>query len=180
MRGLLDRIMVSSISLLLLLSFIMLLTPFGYIDRLNMEIKDASSTAVLQVLGKDNYVAWSVRVKTYLMAQDLWETVEATTEPPKQEDDKGVFKAWSNKNSMALDVIKNSCGPETLPVIKEIPLAKIAWNTLAQKYMVSKNTNLGLSQNTSSGPLLTLSLSHSLSLSTKCTLMLKHSNKDCF
>jgi hypothetical protein len=43
-----------------------------------MEIKDGLSAAVLEVLDKDNYVAWSARVKTYLIAQDLWETIEAT------------------------------------------------------------------------------------------------------
>ena len=117
-----------------------------------MEIKDGLSVAVLEVLDKDNYVAWSARVKTYLIAQDLWETIEATAEPPKQEDDEASFKAWSNKNSMALHVLQVSCGPDILSMIRKISSAKIVWNTLA-----------GLS----------LSLSLSFSLSKKCTSMLK-------
>jgi hypothetical protein len=84
----------------------MLLTLFGYTHRLNMEIKGGLSAGVLQVLDKDNYVAWSVQVKTYLMAHDLWDTVEETTEPPKQEDDEAAFKAWSEKNSTALHVLR--------------------------------------------------------------------------
>jgi len=109
----------------------MLLTLFGYTHRLNMEIKGGLSAAVLQVLDKYNYVAWSVQVKTYLMAHDLWDTVEATTEPPKQEDDEAAFKAWSEKNSTALHVLKVSCGQYALAMIMKINSAKIAWNTLA-------------------------------------------------
>jgi len=109
----------------------MLLTLFGYTHRLNMEIKGGLSAAVLQVLDKDNYVAWSAQVKTYLMAHGLWDTVEATIELPKQEDDEAVFKAWSEKNSTALHVLKVSCGQYALAMIMEINSAKIAWNTLA-------------------------------------------------
>jgi hypothetical protein len=119
-----------------------------------MEVKDALSEAVLEVLDKDNYVEWSIRVQTYLMAQDLWDTVEATTEPPKQEDDEATFMAWSEKNSMALNVIQKSCRPDTLFEIREISSANVAWNTLAVKYNVPKKTSSGLS----------LSLSLSLSL----------------
>jgi hypothetical protein len=100
-----------------------------------MEIKEGLSVAVLEVLDKDNYETWSVQVKTYLMAQDLWEIVEATTESPKQEDDNAAFKAWSNKNSMALHVIQVSCGPCALSVIRQISSAKIAWNTLAGLFL---------------------------------------------
>ncbi|KAE8037802.1 hypothetical protein FH972_010359 [Carpinus fangiana] len=109
-----------------------------------MEIKDGMSAAVLdQVLDKDNYVAWSVRVKTYLRAHDLWEIVEGTTEPPTQEDDEAAFKTWCEKNSMALNAIQVSCRQDTLSMIMQISLAKIAWNTLAEKYNVSNNTNSG-------------------------------------
>jgi hypothetical protein len=118
----------------------MLLSLFGYDDRLNMEIKAAST-----VLEKDNYADWSVGIKSYLMAQDLWDIIESTIEPPKQEDDEAAFKDWSDKNFMALQHIQNSCGPDTISEIKEIKSAKIAWNTLAEKYKVPKNTNTGLS-----------------------------------
>ncbi|XP_062174334.1 uncharacterized protein LOC133879675 [Alnus glutinosa] len=106
-----------------------------------MEIKGGLSAGVLQVLDKDNYVAWSVQVKTYLMARDLWDTVEATTEPPKQEDDEAAFKAWSEKNSTALHVLKVSCGQHALAMIMEINSAKIAWNTLAVVLQVLEKDN---------------------------------------
>ena len=96
---------------------------------------------VLQVLNEDNYAHWSVQVKDYLMAHDLWDIIAATTEPPNQEDDDVAFHAWSKKNSMALHVIQNSCEPGTL---FEISSAKVAWNTLAEKYF-PKITSSGLS-----------------------------------
>jgi hypothetical protein len=89
---------------------------------------------VLQVLEKDNYVDWSVRVKTYLMDHDLWDVIEATIEPPSLEDDEVAFKAWSMKNSTALHVIQISCGPNTISKIIQISSAKIAWDTLAKKF----------------------------------------------
>ncbi|KAE8124500.1 hypothetical protein FH972_019379 [Carpinus fangiana] len=101
-----------------------------------MEIKAAST-----VLEKDNYGDWSVGIKSYLMAQDLWNIIESTIEPPKQEDDEAAFKDWSDKNFMALQLIQNSCGSDTVSEIKEIKSAKIAWNTLAEKYNVPKNTS---------------------------------------
>ncbi|XP_050281380.1 uncharacterized protein LOC126722261 [Quercus robur] len=89
---------------------------------------------VLEVLnGEDNYLKWSVRVKTYLMAQDLWDIVEATNEPPTQEN-AAAFKAWSKMDAMALYGIQNSCGPDTFSDIMEITSARNAWETLAKKY----------------------------------------------
>lgn len=102
------------------------------------------NAVVREVLEKSNYNDWRVRVKTYLMAQDLWNVIEAKTEAPKQ-DDEVAFKTWSKKNSVALDAIRNSCGLATFSEIKEITLAKTAWDTLAEKYSQSRNTNAGLS-----------------------------------
>jgi hypothetical protein len=111
----------------------MLLTLFGYTHRLNMEIKGGLTAAALQVLDKDNYVAWTVRVKTYLMAYDLWDLIEGTTGPPS--DNEAASKAWSMKNSTALNVIQISCGPDTFSKIIQISSAKIAWDTLAKKFL---------------------------------------------
>jgi hypothetical protein len=87
------------------------------------------------VLEEDNHVDWSVHVKTYLMAHDLWETIEATADPPKEEDDEPTFKAWSKKNSTAVHIIQMSCSLGTFSEIIEIMYAKIAWDTFAKKYL---------------------------------------------
>ncbi|XP_059453488.1 uncharacterized protein LOC132184022 [Corylus avellana] len=101
-----------------------------------MEVRDALGAAVLKYLeGSYNYVDWSIQVQTYLVAKDLWDTIEATAKPPKEEDDEAAFNAWNDKNSMALRVIKNSCQQNTFFEISEISFAKDAWNTLAKKYL---------------------------------------------
>ena len=64
-------------------------------------------------------------MKTYLIAQDLWDIVEATDECPNQEDDEAAFKAWSRKNAMALHVILISCPQWICHVISLIDSAKI-------------------------------------------------------
>ena len=52
-----------------------------------METRIASSVAVSEVLNVNiNYLVWSVQVRTYLIAQDIWDIVEATDEGPKQEE----------------------------------------------------------------------------------------------
>jgi len=89
----------------------------------------------------NNYVDWSVWVKTYLMAHSLWEIIEVTTEPPRQEDDEAAFNAWSKKNSMALNVIQDSCGLNALSMIRHISTAKIAWNTLGSEVSLSLYKN---------------------------------------
>ncbi|GLT70496.1 hypothetical protein SLA2020_425720 [Shorea laevis] len=75
-----------------------------------METNTFSSTIVLELLRNDNYANWSASMKNYLLAQDLWDIVEATTEPPKPEDDVVEFKAWRKNNAAALHAIQISCG----------------------------------------------------------------------
>ena len=89
-----------------------------------------TSAAVTEVLDIDNYFVWSVQVRTYLIAQDLWSIVEATEEPCKQENDEAASKAWTKKNAMALHVIQISCKPHICFAIGLITSAKIAWETL--------------------------------------------------
>ena len=92
-----------------------------------METKPAFSAAVVEVLKQDNYLDWSVRVKTSLMAQSLWDIVESRSGSPTPEN-------VAVLNAMALHVIQNSCGPDTFSDIREITSARIAWETLAGKY----------------------------------------------
>ncbi|KAB1202911.1 hypothetical protein CJ030_MR8G002094 [Morella rubra] len=112
-----------------------------------METKPGLYPAVFEVLDKCNYLDWRAQMKTYLIAQDLWEVVEGIQETPDQETNDFAFKAWSKKNSMALHVIQISCGPNSFSTIREISLAKIVWNTLAEKYTMRKTTYSGTDNN---------------------------------
>ena len=96
-----------------------------------METTPAFSAAVVEHLKQDNYFDWSVRVKTYLMAHDLWDSVESTNDPPTPENE-AAFKDWSRTNAKALHVIQFSCGPFKFSDIREITSARIAWETLAE------------------------------------------------
>ena len=125
-----------------------------------METRTSSSGAVSEVLKVDNYLVWSVQVKTYLIAQDLWDIVEATVkcpeqedddiveatdECPKPEDDEAAFKAWRRKNAMALHVIQISCPQRICHVISLIDSAKIAWETLEAICNIPKGLYIDMS-----------------------------------
>ncbi|XP_057990613.1 uncharacterized protein LOC131172991 [Hevea brasiliensis] len=83
-----------------------------------------------------NYPNWSVCMKNYLMANNLWDIVEATTEAPNPEEAEAEFKAWRMKNAAALHAIQISCMPHILFQIKEISSARICWDTLATMHEV--------------------------------------------
>ncbi|CAB4304890.1 unnamed protein product [Prunus armeniaca] len=85
------------------------------------------------VLNQYNYEDWSFRIKLYLLAEDLWDVVEATTEPPKSEDGEAEFKAWRKKDAKALILIQNYCGSANYSLILGTKTAKAAWDTLAEK-----------------------------------------------
>ena len=110
-----------------------------------METRTASSAVVSEVLNIEKYLVWSVQVRTYLIAQDLWDIVEATDECPKQEDDEAASKDWSKKNAMALHVIQISCPQRICHVISLITSAKIAWETLEEICRIPKSDYVGMS-----------------------------------
>lgn len=87
---------------------------------------------VLEVLNQDNYEQWSFRVKTYLLAKDLWDIVEA---PTQEFGDEGVGeKVWTKKNAEALYAIQISCGTDIFTFIKNSEKAKDAWYTLENRF----------------------------------------------
>ena len=91
-------------------------------------------------LDMDNYLDWSFQVKTYLMAQDLWNIVEATDESTNAEYD----PCWTKQNAMTLHVIHVYCGPDLYYLIRLITSAKIAWDTLAAIFKLSKSNYMGM------------------------------------
>ena len=102
-----------------------------------METKSALISDVLQVLGplaEDNYEDWSFKVKTYLIAQDVWKIVDTFDKEPNPANGKVTFEDWEKKNAMALHVIQITCGPQAFSKIREITSARDAWKTLAAKY----------------------------------------------
>ncbi|XP_040369448.1 uncharacterized protein LOC112189352 isoform X2 [Rosa chinensis] len=86
---------------------------------------------VPEVLNRFNYEDWSLRVETYLLAEDLWDVVEASNEPANDERE---YKIWRKKNAKALLAIQISCGSDTFSFIRNTRTAKVAWDALAAKF----------------------------------------------
>ena len=97
----------------------------------------------------DNYLDWSLQVKTKLADQQLWDIVEGNDEAPKAESDEAAFKAWSEKNAMALGVIRYSGEGPLQWAIWKITSAKIAWDTLAAICTLPKSSFIGISRSLS-------------------------------
>ncbi|KAL5568404.1 hypothetical protein UlMin_024979, partial [Ulmus minor] len=91
---------------------------------------------VRQLLDEHNFYDWSVQVRTYLLAQDLWDVVEAPI-PSEAETEAG--KAWCKRNAAALHAIHISCSSDAFNVIRKICWAKEAWDTLAIKFSDSSS-----------------------------------------
>lgn len=94
----------------------------------------------------ENYLDWSLQVKTKLADQQLWDIVEGNDEAPKAEHDEAAFKAWSEKNAMALGVIRYSSEGPLKWAIWKITSAKIAWDTLAAICTLPKSSFIGISR----------------------------------
>ncbi|XP_020411805.1 uncharacterized protein LOC18787791 isoform X1 [Prunus persica] len=96
----------------------------------------SADAAVVEVLDSSNYVDWSVLVKNYLLAQDLWDVVEQDEEEEDEEEEEAddKFKAWRKKNATALHKIQILCGREAFSLIRNATSAKRAWDTLAEKF----------------------------------------------
>ena len=97
------------------------------------------TSIVVEVLRGDNYDDWSACMKSYMLAQDLWDFIEHTGhhEGDQEVDSKpvdhqeGDSKALRKKNAAALHAIQISCEPNILSKIRSITSAKVAWDTLA-------------------------------------------------
>ncbi|KAJ0034034.1 hypothetical protein Pint_25214 [Pistacia integerrima] len=86
-----------------------------------------SSAIVPEVLLDKNYENWKVWLKSYLLGQGLWDTVDGS-------DANLVgagLNAWRKNNGQALHAIQISCGSDMLTHIREIESAKDAWDRLA-------------------------------------------------
>ena len=78
------------------------------------------------------YLKSSLQIEANLRHEQLWDIVEETDEPPKEENDYCAFMAWSHKNDKVLRLIKYYLRGTPLKLaIEKTTSAKIAWDTLA-------------------------------------------------
>ncbi|CAN6702188.1 unnamed protein product [Malus baccata var. baccata] len=88
-----------------------------------------------EVLNQNNYTPWSMRIKTYLVAKDLWDVVQ-TEHPEVGPSDK--HKVWKQRNAQALHAIQLSCGDDILSFISDATSAKSAWDILLDKFEIHR------------------------------------------
>ncbi|KAM5580892.1 hypothetical protein ABKV19_010216 [Rosa sericea] len=103
----------------------------------------------LEALNHDNYEHWSFRVKTYLMAEGLWDVVQDTDIAPKRKDGEAESKAWQKNNAKALHAIHISCGKDAESSIRGIEKARDAWNELDTKFKPHKISEISADPNDS-------------------------------
>ncbi|KAI5578295.1 hypothetical protein BDE02_08G019300 [Populus trichocarpa] len=97
------------------------------------------SSIVVEVLRDDNYDDWSACMKSYVLAQDLWDFIEPAGHHEGDQEvyskpidhQEGDSKALRRNNAAALHAIQISCAPYILSKIRSITSAKVAWDALA-------------------------------------------------
>ncbi|XP_062029415.1 uncharacterized protein LOC133745368 isoform X2 [Rosa rugosa] len=94
---------------------------------------------VPELLNPHNYKHWSSRVRTYLVAKDLWDVVKGKHPTPDAEVEN---KAWMKKNAEALHAINISCGTEMFSLISEIDTAMEAWEVLEKVFKLRPRSEI--------------------------------------
>ncbi|KDP25716.1 hypothetical protein JCGZ_23937 [Jatropha curcas] len=93
-----------------------------------------ATNIVPELLAEHNYPNWSACIRNYLLANDLWDIIEANFEPPGPKESEAEFRSWRRKNAAILHAIQVSCTSIKLSQIREIDSAKVCWDTLATIY----------------------------------------------
>lgn len=106
-----------------------------------MEARTTPSAVVSECLRKDNYANWSVCVKSYMLANNLWEFI--IREIPANRNN---WPGWERRNARALHAIQISCGPDILSQIRHIESAREAWNSLDRMYGTMPSFKLAIEQ----------------------------------
>ncbi|KAL6130404.1 hypothetical protein ACLB2K_068783 [Fragaria x ananassa] len=88
------------------------------------------------VLNKNNYQEWSVWVRTYLVAHDLWDIVENGIDPKSSQNESKYLR---KKNAQALHAIQISCGLAAFSLIKNVTSAGVALLTANQQQELSRS-----------------------------------------
>ena len=88
---------------------------------------DASKIQIAKLNGTSNYQVWSIKMKMYLIAQDLWDVVEISTS-------KVTDPNLRSQNSKALSIIFLSCEDHIIRLLDPNDLAVTAWKKLEKQY----------------------------------------------
>ncbi|GAV92250.1 DUF4219 domain-containing protein/UBN2 domain-containing protein, partial [Cephalotus follicularis] len=95
------------------------------------------------VFGGEAYDFWYTKMRAYLRAYDLWETIEKGYQPPPEMDNPTVAqikqqKEESSKNFKALSFLDSAVPKSIFPRIMASATAKEAWDTLQDEFQGSE------------------------------------------
>ncbi|KAJ0097559.1 hypothetical protein Patl1_27853 [Pistacia atlantica] len=82
-------------------------------------------------LTEENYENWKECLKSYFIANDLWDVVNGEYKKPKESE--ANYKDWVRRNAMALHAIQISCKGDTMSKLRGHESAEYEWNLLANK-----------------------------------------------
>lgn len=88
---------------------------------------DFTRNSFAKLAGTSNYQVWSIKMKSYLIAQDLWNVVNLTPSKANAPD-------LMSQNSKAISLIILSCEDHIIRLLDPDDLAVTAWNTLQKQY----------------------------------------------
>ncbi|KAD7117350.1 hypothetical protein E3N88_04618 [Mikania micrantha] len=88
--------------------------------------QDGSISLQYPMLAKNNYTAWAIKMKVFMQAQGVWDTIEPT-DPRKAVEDR--------HDKMAMAAIYQGIPEETLLSLAEKSSAREAWETLRTMYL---------------------------------------------
>ncbi|CAI9270674.1 unnamed protein product [Lactuca saligna] len=91
-----------------------------------MSNKEGSVTLQYPMLSKTNHATWSIKMKIYMQAQEVWKAIE----PKNPQNLVGV-----KRDKMAMDAIYQAFLDEVLLTIAEKQTTKEAWETLKTMYL---------------------------------------------
>lgn len=88
---------------------------------------DPSKSSFAKLSGSSNYQVWSIKMKSYLIAQDLWDVELSPTKTSTATDLKSL-------NSKAISLIILSCEDHVIRLLDPNDLAANAWKKMEKQY----------------------------------------------
>lgn len=88
---------------------------------------DPSKSSFAKLTGTSNYQVWSIKMKSYLISQDLWEAIDILPSRALEPDLKSI-------NSKAISLIILSCEDHIIRLLDPNDLAVNAWKKLEKQY----------------------------------------------
>lgn len=88
---------------------------------------EPSRSSIAKLAGVSNYQVWSIKMKSFLIAQDLWDVVNITASKETETN-------FQSRDAKALSLIILSCEDHIIRLIDTDSLATVAWRALQKQY----------------------------------------------